>query len=84
MAKNRVLKQKQLRRALKSYGVNEDPSRGKGSHTLYYKVIDGGRYTYPVPTTREPVLECYVKGARRKFRLTEQDGVSDDEFFSRT
>lgn len=84
MGNSRVLKLRQLRRALKSYQVNEDPSGGKGSHTLFYKVIDGNRFTYPVPTTRDPVLECYVKGARRKFRLTEQDGITDDEFFSRT
>jgi len=84
MGQRRVLTLKQLRRALASYGVAEDPSRGKGSHTLFFKIIDGGRYTYPVPTTRDPVLECYVKGARRKFRLTKEDGITDEDFFGRT
>jgi len=27
------------------------------------------------------VNPAYVKGARRKFRLTLEDGVSDEEFF---
>jgi len=81
MAKNR-LKLRDLRRILASYGVQEDVSSGKGSHTKFYKQFDDGNFSYPVPK-RKDVLPCYVRGCRKKFRLTAQDGVSDEEFFSR-
>jgi len=81
---DRPLPLKRLRRTLKAFGVKEAPSRGKGSHTYFYKIIEGGEVGYPVPTTTEPVLVCYVKGARRKFRLTPADGVSDRNFYGKT
>ena len=80
MAKRRVTIH-ELRRILKRYGVEEDSSRGKGSHTLFYKQFAEGEFTYPIPTHDKDVNPAYVKGARRKFRLTPDDGVSDDEFF---
>ncbi|MCH8045738.1 MAG: hypothetical protein IID44_18660 [Planctomycetes bacterium] len=73
---------KSLRRILTSFGVGEDKSRGKGSHTLFFKNIDGGVYTYPVPL-RKDTLECYVKGSRKKFHLQPADGVTDEDFYSR-
>jgi len=81
MGKQR-LKFDDLRRILRSFGVEELAGRGKGSHTLYWKQFDDGRFTYPVPN-RKDVLPCYVKGARKKFRLLPDDGVTDEDFFSR-
>ena len=80
MAKRRVTIH-ELRRILKRYGVEEDPSRGQGSHTLFYKQFAEGEFTYPIPTHDKGVNPAYVKGARRKFRLTPADGVSNDDFF---
>jgi hypothetical protein len=74
---------KKLRKILASFGVSEDPSRGKGSHTLFYKKFEDGEFSYPVPTSDKEVNDCYVKGCRKKFRLTKDDGVSDDDFFGR-
>ena len=74
---------KKLRKILASYGVSEDESRGKGSHTLFYKRFPEGEFSYPVPTDDKDVLDCYVKGCRKKFRLTKADGISDSEFFGR-
>lgn len=37
---------------------------------------------YPLPNKRE-VADSYVKGVRRKFHLTPEDGVSDAEFIDR-
>lgn len=71
----------QLRRILASFGVSEDTSRGKGSHTLFYKHIDGGVQSYPVPKHGKEVQNCYVSGARKKFKLTKADGISDEDFF---
>ena len=83
MAKQRVTIH-ELRRILRRYGVVEDSSRGKGSHTLFDKQIDDGEFTYPISTHGQDVNPAYVKGTRRKFRLTPADGVSDDEFFAQT
>lgn len=72
----------ELRRILRSFGVAEDTSAGKGSHTKFYKQFPEGRFSYPVPTDRD-VLPCYITGCRRRFRLTVDDGISDDDFFGR-
>lgn len=78
----RRLKLSQLRRILASFEISVDERRGKGSHTLFWKQFDDGYVSYPVPN-RKDVLPCYVKGARRRFRLLPEDGVSDDNFFGR-
>jgi len=77
-----ALKLRDLIKIMASYGVAWDASRGKGSHGVFWKIIDGGKYTYPVPNRKE-VLVCYVKGCRKKFRLTTDDGVTDEEFYGR-
>jgi hypothetical protein len=79
---DRPLPLKRLRRILRSFDVEEDESRGKGSHTLFYKTFPDGTYTYPVPTHKDPVLVCYVKGCWRRFRLTPEHGVSDKDFYN--
>ena len=80
MGQRRKLKLRELRRILRRYDVMEDRSRGKGGHTMFFKTIDGKEFSYPIPGDKE-VKDCYVKGARRKFRLTPADGISDDEFY---
>jgi hypothetical protein len=79
----RRLKLNQLRKILRSFGVEEDKSAGKGSHTLFLRRLPDGVFTYPVPTHDKDVKPCYVKGCRRRFRLMPVDGVSDEEFFGR-
>ena len=77
------MKLRDLRKALKRYGVWEDASRGDGSHTMFFRRIGNGVYSYPVPTHgSDLVLVCYVKGCRKKFKLTASDGVSDKAFYS--
>jgi hypothetical protein len=78
---DRPMKLRDLRAALRRYGVGERPARGKGSHTLFFRQFPEGEFTYPVPTNRDPVLICYVKGCQRRFRLTVQDGISDKDFY---
>jgi hypothetical protein len=73
---------KSLRKILRAYGVFENPSKGKGSHTYFEKAIGNGIVGLPVPTDKDPPLICYVKQLRRKFKLTSNDGVTDDEFYS--
>lgn len=76
------LKRTDFVRILRYYGVAEDTKSGKGSHTKFWKMIDGKKFSYPVPGDRV-VKPCYIRGARKKFKLTAKDNVTDDDFFSR-
>lgn len=80
---DRSLKIRDLRSILRRFGVSEDPSLGKGSHTTFWKQFPSGVVTYPVPTTRKDVLVCYVRGCRKRFRLMPADGVSDADFYGK-
>jgi len=77
----RPLTLKVLRKRLRAFDVSEDRSKGKGSHTVFEKDFPDGKRSFPVPTTRKDVAPCYVKGCRRAFRLTAEDGVTDAEFY---
>ena len=76
------LKLRDLRKILRSFGMNEDTSRGKGGHTLFWKDFADGHFSYLIPNKTD-VLMRYVKGARKKFRLLSEDGVTDEDFFGR-
>jgi hypothetical protein len=79
---DRPLPFRRLQAILARYGVGVDRSRGKGSHVLFFRDFPQGRFTYPVPTHGKDVLVVYVRGCRKRFRLTPVDGVSDDEFYA--
>lgn len=81
MGKHR-LKLRELRKILRSFGIEEDPSRGHGGHTMFFQHCENGTFSYPVLTDRN-VLPCYVKGCRKKFLLLPKDGVADEDFFGR-
>lgn len=70
-----------LRKILARYDVWEDSSRGNGSHTMFFRRIDGCVFSFPIPTHGTDVLQCYVQNIRKRFRLTEADGVTDAEFY---
>ena len=78
---DRTIKLRRLIQILKAFGVSADMGRGKGSHILFVKRADTGTFTYPVPN-EDDVLICYVRGCRKKFKLTDRDGVSDDDFYN--
>jgi hypothetical protein len=82
MATQPKLKRHEPRKILRSFGVLEDSIRGKGGHTYFYRQFPEGEFGYPVPNKKD-VKQVYVKRARRRFRLMPEDGVSDDDFYSR-
>jgi hypothetical protein len=49
----------------------------------FFKIFPDGEFGYPVPQHGKDVPAVYVKGLRKRLRLTAEDGVSDEEFFSR-
>jgi hypothetical protein len=75
------LKLRDLRRILSRFDVQEKPERGKGSHTLFVRLVDGRVASYPIPTNKNDVPTVYVRGARKRFRPTPDDGVSDADFY---
>ena len=80
MAKRR-LTLNELRRILGSFGVHETSG---GKHGVkFWKQFPDGKFSYPVPCHGKEVLDCYVRGSRKKFRLTPSDGISDKDFYGR-
>jgi hypothetical protein len=78
---DRTIKLRRLIQILRHFGVDVDRARGKGGHLLFYKKMEGGVFTYPVPNESDALI-CYVRGCRKKFKLTEDDGVSDRDFYN--
>jgi len=68
---------------LESFDV-EVREANKSSHFKCIKFIAGKKEVYPVPLQQGRYIDHkYVVGARRRFRLTPADGVSDEEFYGR-
>jgi len=78
---DRPLKLHRLRQILRRYQVVEDVTRGKGSHTLFIRMLPEGKVSYPIPTSKEDVYSVYIRALRKRFKLTELDGVTDYDFY---
>ena len=76
-----MLKLNELRKILREFGCWEDKSRGKGSHTMFFRKVNGSVFSLPIPK-RNDVLICYIKKATQ-FKLAEADGVPDSEFYGK-
>jgi len=79
------LSYRRLRRILHAFGIEEDVSRGKGSHRTFVGVVDGRIVKYPTKCHNEnqPKPMAVVKAIRRAFKLTAVDGIADRDFYSR-
>ena len=78
---DRIVELRRLKQILARWGIIWVARKGKGSHGSFCKVTPEGVFSYTVPNERE-VLICYVRGCRKKFKLTEKDGVSDNDFYN--
>ena len=78
----RPVKYRDLVKILKKFGLYIDKSRGKGSERLIVKGTPP-QLTYPIPfrTENDDVKRCYIRVIRQKFKLTPEDGVSDQGFY---
>jgi hypothetical protein len=81
---DRALKYRRLLRILKRYNAFEDKQRGKGSERMLCRVVQGRLERFPIRchSESEDKPKAVVKAVRRRLRLTETDGVSDDEFYA--
>jgi len=78
------LRYRDLLKRLKKHGIRENKVRGKGSERMLKGYVHARLVTYPTKCHSEgdekpvPLIEAI----RRAFHLTEEDGVSDKEFYS--
>ena len=77
MTPPRTVKLRKLKRLLSPYGVSLQPG---GKHLLFVS-SDGRKYPIPARKDGDDVERAYVNGIRRAFGLTEEDGVSDEQFY---
>lgn len=80
---DRPLKLRELKKILAKFGITEDKSRGKGSHTVFIKETDDGKVIYTIPTSKKDIGKPYIKGIRRAFGLRKEDGCDDQEFYGK-
>ena len=63
------------------HGIKIEPC-GSGSHYKLSGIVDGHRRIYIIATeSGRRVKHVYVDKARKTFKLTQADGVSDQDFF---
>jgi hypothetical protein len=74
-----------LRKILRSFGIAEEKRRGKGSERMFAGVVNGRVERYPTKCHNEgdEKPKGVIRAIRRRFRLTEADGVTDEDFYSR-
>ena len=77
----RTIKLRRLQQIARNFGIDCSEGRGKGSHCMFSKVIDGHPVSFPMPTDKE-VLICYLRPFRKRFKLTVEDDVSDNDFYN--
>ena len=77
---------RKLRKILKSYGIEEDKKRGKGSERMFVGMVDNKIVKYPTKCHNEGDTKPIgvIKAIRRTFKLTNDNGVSDKDFYGRS
>jgi len=79
-------KYRELLKLVSKYGIYEDKRRAKGSERLWVKEYpDGVKRSIPVTCHGENYVISVglIKAIRRRFSITEKDGISDKEFYSK-
>ncbi|MFQ6044449.1 MAG: hypothetical protein ACE5PV_26655 [Candidatus Poribacteria bacterium] len=77
---------RELLRLVRKYGIYEDRSRAKGSERLWVKEYpDGSKRSIPVTChgANYVISVGLIKAIRRRFSITEKDGVADKDFYSK-
>ena len=79
------MKFRKLKKKLADYGILWDPTVGRGSHGAFVGLtrITKTREVHVLPQSQQEEIQAkYLNPLRRTFELTQEHGVSDDEFFS--
>ena len=73
----RVIKFRRFTKLFRRYGIEVIAG---GKHQLLCST-DGRKFPVPARKESDDIERAYVDAARRKFQLTPDDGVSDEEFY---
>ena len=78
------LKHRRLLRILKRFNAYEDSRRGKGSERMLCRMVEGRLEKYPIRchSENDQHSRAVIRAVRRRFRLTKEHGVSDDDFYA--
>ena len=80
-----TLKYRDLMRRLKTFGVFEVKTRGKGSERLLVRIVGGTKLCIPTKCHNEGDQKprAVIGAIRRRLKLTPDDGVSDKQFYGK-
>lgn len=73
----RTVKLRQLKKLLSPYNITLRP----GAKHLLFVSADGTKYPIPARRDADDIERVYVDGIRRAFGLTEEDGISNEQFY---
>ena len=79
----KLLKHRKLIKILRGFGVTENKVRGKGSHRRLVRLVGNRQYSTTI-TFHGRNMEhsgSVVESVRRRLKLTDEDGVSDQDFY---
>ena len=79
MRKPTIVKFRNLKKYLRKFRIELK----QGSKHPYFEDPAGNKYPQPFTKDNADVERVYVDAIRRKFRLTPEDGISDEQFYSR-
>ena len=77
MTPPKVLSFRRFKKLFKRYNIEVRPGK---KHPILC-AADGRKYPIPNLKDGDDIEKAYTDGARRKFGLTPEDGVSDAEFY---
>ena len=73
----RTIKLRRFKQILSRYGITVQPG---GKHSVLC-APDGGKFPIPCTKASDDVFRSYVQAARRKFDLTPEHGISDEDLY---
>ena len=79
-------KWRDVKRVFASFGISTSEGKSSGHRRKRHPMLmDSAGNKYPIPARREgeDIPRTYIEGARRKFHLTPEHGISDKEFYGR-
>jgi hypothetical protein len=79
-------KWRDLKRVFASFGISTSEGKSSGHKRKRHPMLmDSAGNKYPIPARRDgdDIPRTYIEGARRKFRLTPEYGISDEDFYGR-
>ncbi len=86
MKRPRVLKLRRVKSIFASFGIAAERAKTSGHRRKRHWILmaeDGTKFPIPGHGEKADISRAYVEAARRAFGLTPDDGVSDEDFYSR-